>query len=458
MKPATAVIFGAGKMAGGLLGQLLAQSNFQTVFVARRPEVVEAINRRQGYSLYVAGESLTRLVIRNCAALPLQDEERVAEAVADADVIFTAVGIDNLSAITPFIAEGLKLRGQAHAHGPLNIIACENLPGAGAYLRHQVVSAAPLEQAITVENVGGFSAALTRRIMTGGILDNGELAFTVNRDYDLIIDRDGLRGDFPEIQGAEYTNEFGAMVMRKLFLLNCGQAIAAYLGYQAGCRYVHEAATHPRIAPVVQGAVTEAQAALKAEFPCQAEAINREAEEALERVANPGLADTISRVARGPRRKLSPRERLVGPERLASQHHLPHTHLCLGIAAALAYDDSDDGQAVAMQQAIAAEGIEKILTEDCGLLPHADLARAIKNAWMSLPAQYQPSSDPSHGEASLEVIMRNVTRDLARRYDPEVVRNVVACVAEEFRDARVWNYVPVLLRRRAAEQLDGARS
>lgn len=128
-------------------------------------------------------------------------------------------------------------------------------------------SAAPIEQALSVERTGGFSAALTRRIMTGGEVHNGELTFTANPDYDLIVDGQGLKGDFPTVCRAELTDEFTAMVMRKLFLLNCGQAVAAYLGHRFGCRTVHEAATHPRIAPVVRGAVAEAQAALKAEYP-----------------------------------------------------------------------------------------------------------------------------------------------------------------------------------------------
>lgn len=455
----TAVIFGAGKMAGGLLGQLLAQSHFRTLFVARRPEIVEAINRRQGYSLFIAGEAMHRLAIRNCAALPIQDRDGVAQAVANADLVFTAVGIDNLTAITPIIADGLWRRSRSRNAHPLNVIACENLPGAGAYLQHQVVSAAPIEQALSVERTGGFSAALTRRIMTGGEVHNGELTFTANPDYDLIVDGQGLKGDFPTVCGAELTDEFTAMVMRKLFLLNCGQAVAAYLGHRFGCRTVHEAATHPRIAPVVHGAVAEAQAALKAEYPPQAEAIDRDAQEALTRITDPHLADAISRVARGPRRKLSPRERLVGPARLASQHGLPYENLCAGIAAALTYDDPGDPQAMAMQQAIAAEGVEKVLTEDCGLLPHEDLARAVKSEWARLAhgQSRRPSRSALAVETSLDVIVQNVTRDLAERYDPNLIRDVVARVAEEFRDARVWNYVPILLKRRATERLEFER-
>ena len=56
----------------------------------------------------------------------------------------------------------------------------------------------------------------------------------------------------------------------------------------------------------------------------------------------------------------------------------------MAIAAALAYADPADPQAVAMPETIAAEGLDKVLTEDCGLLPHEGLARAVKWQWLRL--------------------------------------------------------------------------
>src|ERR671931_1219224 len=103
MERGHAVVFGAGNMACGLLGPLLAQSGFATLFVARRPKVIDALNGRHGYTLYVAGDPAQRLAIGDCAALCARDERRVAAAVADAAVVFTAVGLENLAGITPAI-------------------------------------------------------------------------------------------------------------------------------------------------------------------------------------------------------------------------------------------------------------------------------------------------------------------------------------------------------------------
>ena len=170
----TAVVFGAGKMACGLIGHVLSRSGFAIQFVARRRDVVDSVNRVQGYRLTLAGQPRP-LAIRGCRALALDDHSAVLRAVASADLVFTAVGIDNLAAVPPAIGAGLFLRSRTHRDEPLNVIACENLPGTGAYLQHQVVGAASPETALCIERVGGFSAAVTRRVMTGGTLVDGEL-------------------------------------------------------------------------------------------------------------------------------------------------------------------------------------------------------------------------------------------------------------------------------------------
>jgi mannitol-1-phosphate 5-dehydrogenase len=427
-----AVVFGAGKMGCGLIGHVLTRSGFSVTFVARRADVVNAINRHHGYRLIVAGRSEPE-VIRGCSALRLQDADQVTLAVATADAVFTAVGIDNLASITPAISAGLFLRTQLRGDVPLNVIACENLPGTGAYLGHQILCAGSPGTRLCVERVGGFSAATTRRVMTGGVPCSGELCFSVDSDHPLVIDAAGLRGALPPLQGAFITEQFAAELMRKFFTVNCTQAVAAYLGYRHGCKYIHEAVTHPEVAPIVSAALAEATAALEAEFPNQAAAIAAEAAEVLDRLASGEPADPIYRVGREPRRKLSPRERLVGPARLAQRHGLPTEALAQAIAAALAYDAPTDAQAVGLQQTIAQESLETVLTEDCGLLPHEPLARRVKHHWQRLvlaePLSHAPVLPAARTRSVVPERLQAVVFDLARQYDPKLVLQAVARVS-----------------------------
>ena len=434
MQQRTAVVFGAGKLAGGLLGPLLSRSGFRTVYVARRPDVVAAINRAGGFTVQVKSGRTTALNVEHCSAIALREAERVVEAVAGADAVFTAVGIDNLAAVTRLVGAGLWRRSQQLGAAPLNVIACENLPGAGQYLRHLVLNAVRPEAALAVESVGGFSAGLTRRIMTGGSLEAGRLVYAIDQVPDLLVDAEGLRPGLPSVAGVDITEHFAEMVMRKLFTVNCAQAVAAYLGHREQLEYVHEAACHPRIAPVVEGAVRESAAALVAQFPAHARDIRREAEQALRQIANPRQADTIRRIAKDPRRKLSPRERLAGPARLAICHGLAVPHLARALAAAVSYDAPEDAQAVAMQDAIAREGVERVLTEDCGLLPYQPLARAVKREYFALLDERAAPALPS----VLEVI-RAVRAELAERYDLACADGFVSRLGERYHLAGLSN-------------------
>jgi mannitol-1-phosphate 5-dehydrogenase len=306
------------------------------------------------------------------------------------------------------------------------------LPGTGAYLRHQVLGAASAETSLCIERTAGFSAAVTRRVMTGGTVEEGVLTFSVDSEHDLVIERDGLLGDLPPLHGASVSEEFNGLVMRKFFTLNCAQAVAAYLGYQAGCTYIHEAMAHPRVAPLVRAALAEATAALKAELPHHAHAIDQDAAETVDRLVSCATRDTIARVAREPRRKLSPRERLVGPARLAQRHGLDNTTLAHAIGAALAYDAATDAQAQALQHTIASESLDKVLTEDCGLLPHEELARTVKLQWRLLLADRARTTAPApRTGAPLREVIQSMIHDLSRKYEPRLVHAALASVALE---------------------------
>jgi mannitol-1-phosphate 5-dehydrogenase len=422
-------VFGAGKMACGLIGHVLTRSGFSVTFIARRADVVNAINRHRGYRLTIAGRAEPEL-IRGCCAVRLQDREQVTLAVATADVVFTAVGIDNLAAVTPAISAGLFLRTQLRGDLPLNVIACENLPGTGAYLGHQILCAGSPGTRLCVERVGGFSAATTRRVMMGGVARSGELCFSIDSEHPLVIDAAGLRGPLPPLDGAVVTDQFAAELMRKFFTINCAQAVAAYVGYRHGCKYIHEAVAHPQVAPTIGAALAESTAALKAEFPDQAVAIETDAAEVLDRLASGQPADPIYRVGREPRRKLSPRERLVGPARLAQRHGLSSEALAQAIAAALAYDAPSDAQAAAVQQTIAQDGLETVLTEDCGLLPHEPLARRVKHHWQRLVVAERPDHAPA-ARSGVPERLQAVVFDLARQYEPKLVLQALARVAQE---------------------------
>ncbi|MCZ4274260.1 hypothetical protein O4H47_18060, partial [Maritalea porphyrae] len=72
-----------------------------------------------------------------------------------------------------------------------------------------------------------------------------------------IVDEQQFKGEIPDIAGMERTNNLMAFVERKLFTLNTGHCITAYLGCLKGHRTIREAIEDPSIHAEVKQAMQE---------------------------------------------------------------------------------------------------------------------------------------------------------------------------------------------------------
>ena len=133
-----AVHFGAGNIGRGFIGLLLSQAGYEVCFIDVNEELVSELKARGEYPVTLASEGRETTVVKGITALNSATEpEAAARAVAEADLVTTAVGVNILKFIAGTIAEGLKLRLQADS-APLHIIACENAIGGSTQLKEHV--------------------------------------------------------------------------------------------------------------------------------------------------------------------------------------------------------------------------------------------------------------------------------------------------------------------------------
>jgi mannitol-1-phosphate 5-dehydrogenase len=135
---------------------------------------------------------------------------------------------------------------------------------------------------------------------------------------------------------------------------------------------------------VVASVVSQAQQAFLASFPSEPGGMRipaRSLESILDRYADPALGDPVVRVAREPRRKLASGDRLIGPAVACLGAGIPLSGLAVAAAAALAYAEASDAQAVDLQQELALLGPEEVLSMVSTLDPCEELTRLIAQAY-----------------------------------------------------------------------------
>ena len=103
--------FGAGNIGRGFLGQLFSQSGYEVVFIDIDKGLVSALNKRGSYPLKIVGsKNCYQVTIENVRAVHTDNREKVAQEIAGAEIIATAVGKRALKSIAPFIASGIEKR------------------------------------------------------------------------------------------------------------------------------------------------------------------------------------------------------------------------------------------------------------------------------------------------------------------------------------------------------------
>jgi mannitol-1-phosphate 5-dehydrogenase len=129
-----AVMYGAGNIGRGFIGELFYSSGYSVTFVDVAEKVVNTLHEKHCYPIrIISGAVYEDMMISNVDAINGSDKDGVADAISEADIMATAVGVNVLKFIVPNIAAGLKKRF-AESDKPLNIIICENLMDANKVL------------------------------------------------------------------------------------------------------------------------------------------------------------------------------------------------------------------------------------------------------------------------------------------------------------------------------------
>lgn len=377
-----AVMYGGGNIGRGFIGMLFSASGYDVTFVDVVETVVQGLNANHCYPVRILSNAGHEDInVENVSAVNGNDTQAVAEQIARADIMATAVGVNVLKFIIPNLVAGIRKRMQENG-GPLNIIICENLMDANKVLEGMLkAQLTQQEQAWFDENIGLVEASIGRMVpvQTEQMKDGNPLRVCVERYGYLPVDKEAFKGPIPAIKGMVPFAPFDFYIKRKLYVHNMGHATCAYLGDLLELAYIYQAIDRDEIYIIVRNAMMESASALSRKYGVPLEDIFKHITDLLHRFTNAALQDTCKRVGGDPARKLSPHDRLIGSATLALEVGVTPAYIAIGAAAGLRFYIA---QADGLEQSMA--NAEAVLQQVSGLDTAGELAKLILGMYQML--------------------------------------------------------------------------
>ena len=378
-----AIMIGAGNIGRGFIGALLEKSGYHVTFADVAENLISAINERKSYTVHIQDKVQDQWTVTNISGISSAGPELVAAIAGDCELITTAVGLRILPIVAKPIAAGIRARKAAGSTRILNVVACENAVRGTSQLREAVFSHLSEEEAAYAGEYVGFADCAVDRIVPKASFEN-PLDVAVEQYTEWDVEKGGWKGELPDIQGCSFVDDLSAYIERKLFTLNSGHAICAYLGTLKGYKTIVESIADPAIGGVVYQAMQESGEGLIKKFGFDPDTHHAYIDRIFARFQNPYLEDEAQRVAREPLRKLAPTDRLIKPLTTACGYGLNVDHLIFGAAAALHFNCPEDEQSVELMNTIQTQGVEKALEQYTGLKAGEPLFGRILDVYRAL--------------------------------------------------------------------------
>lgn len=364
-----AIHFGGGNIGRGFVAEFLHNSGYEVVFIDVMDNIIEALQKNTEYTVTEIGEDGKReFKIDHYRAINSKyEEDKVIEEIATADTVTCAVGPNILKFIGPVIAKGIEARKLDY---PVAIIACENAIGATDTLRGFIEQKLSDETKKNLASKARFANSAIDRIVPQQPADAG-LNVIIEKFFEWCVEVkpfEGMPGGHPKIEGVHFVDDLKPYIERKLYTVNTSHATAAYYGKQRGKAYIHEAMADKDINKIVRDVLSETANLIVKEHDISAKEQNDYVEKIIARISNETLADNVERVGRAPLRKLSRKERFIGPASKLAEMGESYKHLLGSVEMAFLFQNIEgDDESVELAKILKDNDAKTVVQKVCGL-------------------------------------------------------------------------------------------
>ncbi|PGH16659.1 mannitol-1-phosphate 5-dehydrogenase [Helicocarpus griseus UAMH5409] len=362
-----AVHFGGGNIGRGFVAEFLHESGYEVVFVDVMEKVIDSLNAASSYTVTeISEEGEQQKTIKNYRAINSKtDLPKVINEIATADVVTCAVGPNILKFIAPNIAQGIDARTESK---PLAVIACENAIGATDTLHNFIKENTPESRRESLPKRAQFANSAIDRIVPTQDPDAG-LNVKIEKFYEWVVEQTPF-GDVghPDIKAIHWVDNLEPYIERKLFTVNTGHATAAYYGYALGKKTIHDALSDEKIRGEVNAALLETSKLIIEKHGIPEEEQRDYVNKIVTRISNPYLEDVVQRVGRAPLRKLSRKERFIGPAAQLAERGQKVDALMGAVEQALRFQNvPEDDESTELYKILKEKSAEEATTQLTGL-------------------------------------------------------------------------------------------
>lgn len=362
-----ALHFGAGNIGRGFIGEILADNGFAISFVDVNEVIIDALNDRQSYDIEIAKDGKPHIHIEHVKGINNRNNpEAVVQAVAEADIITTAIGPNILPFIAELIAKGIQARKTSGNKQPIDVLACENMIGGSQFLKGEVSKYLSTDDLAYLDQYVGFPNAAVDRIVPAQ--SHQDPLFVVVEPFnEWVVETKSMKNPDLKLNKVHYEEDLEPFIERKLFSVNSGHATSAYIGAYHGAKTILEALKNDQVKAQIEAVLTEIRSLLVAKWDFDEADLVAYHQVIISRFENPYIIDDVERVARTPIRKLGFDERFIRPIRELKERGLDYQNLLKTVAYVFKYQDPADEQSQELQEKLAKNDLAQVVKEVTGL-------------------------------------------------------------------------------------------
>ncbi|MCM8825572.1 MAG: hypothetical protein NC937_05480, partial [Candidatus Omnitrophica bacterium] len=219
--------FGAGNIGRGFFGQLYYQSGYHIIFVDIVESVVETLNNKNQYPLWLVGKDIEKLTIKNVSGIKITEKEKILQAAKNVSLISFSVGVNNVKNLVGIFKDIIEDKAVFNPSSCIDIIIGENMKDASRTLKQWITEVlSPFAIDYFEKKVGLVETVLGRMIPI--------VPEELKKQYPLIVlaepystmpvAKNMFKGILPEVKGFQFVENIETYEAMKIYIHNFSHA------------------------------------------------------------------------------------------------------------------------------------------------------------------------------------------------------------------------------------------